>query len=77
MVARYVRVASVASTLDAMELLGLTEVAALVDLSRQRILQLIESDPDFPEPVAELARGRVWDRKDIERWARASGREIQ
>jgi predicted DNA-binding transcriptional regulator AlpA len=56
-------------------LLGITEVAALVNLSRQRILQLIESDPAFPKPAAQLARGRLWRQDDIETWARATGRE--
>ena len=77
MARRYVRVAAVASTVaDVAELLGLTEVAALVGISRQRILQLIETDPDFPPPAETLARGRVWRRVDIVEWARATGREI-
>jgi hypothetical protein len=31
---------------------------------------------DFPEPEAELMGGRVWKREAIEKWARATGREI-
>lgn len=58
------------------ELVGLTEVATLVGISRQRVLQLIESDPDFPEPAAQMARGRVWKRADIEKWAKATGRDV-
>ena len=65
------------STLGQMaDLLGVTEVAALLGISRQRIQQLTETDPDFP-PAETLARGRVWRRADIVKWARATGREIQ
>jgi predicted DNA-binding transcriptional regulator AlpA len=67
-----------ASTVVEMEeLVGLTEVATLVGISRQRVLQLIESDPDFPEPAAQMARGRVWKKLDIEKWAKATGRSVQ
>jgi predicted DNA-binding transcriptional regulator AlpA len=58
------------------QLLGVTEVAALLGLTRQRVQQLTETDPDFPSPAAELARGRVWERDDIVKWAKATGREI-
>ena len=77
MARQYARVAAVASTVgDVAELLGLTEVAALVGISRQRVLQLIGTDPDFPAPAETLARGRVWRRGDIVKWARLTGREI-
>ncbi|HXN62328.1 MAG TPA: hypothetical protein VN886_17925 [Acidimicrobiales bacterium] len=58
------------------QLLGVTEVAALVDLCRQRILRLIESGPTFQKPAAQLARGRVWRRGDVEEWARAMRRDV-
>jgi predicted DNA-binding transcriptional regulator AlpA len=58
------------------DLLGVTEVAQLLGISRQRVQQLTESDPDFPEPAATLARGRVWSRAAIEKWARETGRTI-
>jgi prophage regulatory protein len=56
------------------ELFGVTEIAAFVGISRQRIKKLTETDLDFPEPVAVLARGRVWSRQAIEEWARDTGR---
>jgi predicted DNA-binding transcriptional regulator AlpA len=59
------------------ELLGVTEVAKVLGISRQRVDQLSNSDPDFPEPVAELGRGRVWARASIEAWAKATGRDVQ
>jgi hypothetical protein len=29
---------------------------------------------DFPEPVAKLKRGPIWDWPDVERWARSTRR---
>ena len=58
------------------ELLGVTEIAAFVGISRQRVQKLTETDADFPEPVAMLARGRVWSREAIEEWARDTGRTV-
>ncbi len=36
-------------------------------VSRQRVYQ-ITTRPDFPEPLAELAAGKVWSREDVQRW---------
>jgi hypothetical protein len=30
----------------------------------------------FPQPVAELASGRIWNREAVIAWAKATGREI-
>lgn len=60
-------------------LLGATDVARLLGVSRQRVYQLAERT-DFPRPVAVLARGRMWERGQIEAWARGrtpSGRPRQ
>ena len=54
-------------------LMGLTEVAALLGVSRQRAHQLAKRD-DFPEPTARLAAGLIWQAEDVERWARDHGR---
>jgi predicted DNA-binding transcriptional regulator AlpA len=59
------------------DLLGVTEVASLLGISRQRVQQLTETDPDFPPPAATLARGRVWERAAIEKWAKATGRSVK
>jgi predicted DNA-binding transcriptional regulator AlpA len=66
----------VTSTFAGVEVLGVTEVAKLLGISRQRVDQLSNSDPDFPEPFAELGRGRVWTREAVEKWAKATGREV-
>ena len=49
-------------------LLGLTEIAELLGVSRQRVDQLSNSYPDFPEPEADLASGRIWSKAAIEGW---------
>ncbi len=47
---------------------GVSEVVELVGISRQRFSEL-RARADFPEPVAELASGPIWDLSEIERWA--------
>jgi len=59
-----------------MDLVGLTEIAAMFGVSPQRVDQLAAVET-FPAPVATLAAGRVWKRVDVEKWAKAAGREIQ
>jgi predicted DNA-binding transcriptional regulator AlpA len=59
------------------EVLGVTEVAELLGISRQRVDKLSHTDPDFPEPMTTLGRGRLWEKTAVEEWARATGREIK
>lgn len=47
-----------------------SEIAELLRISRQRVYQLLEEREDFPRPVSETPRGAVWDRRDVEQWAR-------
>ncbi len=54
-------------------LMGLTEIAALLGLSRQRTDQIVRQT-GFPAPVATLTGGRIWDAEEVERWARETGR---
>jgi serine/threonine protein kinase len=61
-----------------MRLGGISEVAAELGVSRQRIGQL-RSQPEFPDPVGEISAGPIWDLDAIERWnssglRRTSGR---
>ena len=53
---------------DDIELMGTSEVAALLGLSRQRVLKIAER-ADFPRPLAVLKMGNVWRAADIRRWA--------
>ncbi|MGH9048186.1 MAG: hypothetical protein ACRDY4_00475 [Acidimicrobiia bacterium] len=59
------------------ELVGVSEIAAILGVSRQRTHALAHRD-DFPEPVARLASGSVWTRPSItlfaESWKRKPGR---
>jgi predicted DNA-binding transcriptional regulator AlpA len=56
------------------ELVGVAEIADILGVTRQRVHQLMRTRSDFPPPLAELAIGRVWDRKDIERWSQSLNR---
>ncbi|WP_460871842.1 helix-turn-helix transcriptional regulator [Nocardioides pakistanensis] len=49
-------------------LVGTHEIAAMLGVSRQRVLQLAATD-GFPAPVARLKAGNIWVKADIEEWA--------
>jgi len=51
-------------------LVGVTEIAKMLGVTRQRADQLTRAYADFPEPEVELAAGRVWKRTAVERWMR-------
>lgn len=55
------------------DLVGAAEVAQMLEVSRQRVHQLGQEYPDFPKPVARLARGHVWKRREIAAWDRKHG----
>jgi hypothetical protein len=59
------------------DLVGVAELAELCGVTRQRASALARSD-GFPEPLAELASGPVWDLRMVERfvrqWPRKTGR---
>jgi hypothetical protein len=58
-------------------LVGVTEIAWLLEVSKQRVTQLAQRT-DFPPPRANLKAGRVWQLAQIEefkdRWTRKTGR---
>jgi hypothetical protein len=64
-------------TPDLPELVGTSEIAVILGVSRQRAHALAHRD-DFPEPIARLASGSVWARPSIdffaESWKRKPGR---
>lgn len=46
---------------------GVTEVAEILGVSRQRVAKLRDR-PDFPDAIAEIAQGPIWDLDAIEAW---------
>jgi predicted DNA-binding transcriptional regulator AlpA len=52
-------------------LVGVSEIAEMLGVSRQRVVQIIAAYGDFPEPEAFLASGRVWKRKAVREWMRS------
>lgn len=58
-------------------LLGVSELAGLLDVSRQRASELARL-PHFPQPIAQLKSGPVWDDSMVKRfvsdWKRTPGR---
>jgi len=63
----------------AVELAGVTAVAAALGISRQRVDQLAaDRRSGFPEPreviVEGLASRRLWDLAEVKRWAVKTGR---
>ena len=60
-----------------LDIVGVSEVAQMLGVSRQRIHALARDHRNnFPKPSATLAAGRIWLRKDIEQWAAAQGRLV-
>lgn len=59
------------------ELVGVSELARLLGVSRQRA-HMITGRPDFPQPVAKLSSGPIWTRPSVqlfvESWQRKPGR---
>jgi predicted DNA-binding transcriptional regulator AlpA len=57
-------------TTTRIRLVGAHEIRIrLGGVSRQRVYQ-ITSRAAFPQPVADLAQGKVWSTDDVDRWIR-------
>lgn len=61
------------TTFDGVDLVSVSEIAALLGVSRQYVDRLSRQE-GFPEPLGEVAAGRIWKREDVKAWARATGR---
>jgi prophage regulatory protein len=48
-------------------LVGAHEIRDILGVSRQRVYQLATRS-DFPNPIAELAQGKIWALADIHAW---------
>ena len=51
-----------------------SEIAALLGITRQGVDYITKTDASFPSPVVASPRLRVWERADIEKWAKQAGR---
>ncbi len=60
------------------ELVGASEAAEILGVSRQRVHQLHRENPAFPAPLVQVAMGPLWHRAAVEafaqRWERRPGR---
>jgi hypothetical protein len=52
----------------------LTEIAELLRVTHQRT-SVIVHQPGFPKPVGRENQSRLWDRREVEAWARKWRRE--
>lgn len=59
-----------------LDLVGISEIAEMLQVTRQRVDRISRTDPSFPKPVAEIHAGRIWDRADIRVWASRTGRTV-
>jgi predicted DNA-binding transcriptional regulator AlpA len=60
---------------DVDDLVGTAEIAALLGVQRPQVVHdWRRRHADFPEPVATVSRVGLWVWRDVEKWARATGR---
>jgi predicted DNA-binding transcriptional regulator AlpA len=60
---------------DVEDLAGAYEIAQRLGVARPQVIHEWRCrHADFPEPIAQLKTALIWDWKDIERWAKATGR---
>lgn len=51
------------------EVAGLTEVAELAGVTRQRANRIVKNK-SFPEPITELASGKIWWKPAVQNWVK-------
>ena len=60
---------------DLDNLVGATEIAQRLGVKRPHLIHdWRRRHPEFPKPVLELTGILVWDWRDVEVWAKATGR---
>jgi hypothetical protein len=55
-------------------LAGPAEIAELLDIEPNTVNVWKTRYPDFPSPVRVLRKGPVWDIREVEAWAKQTGR---
>lgn len=58
-----------------LRVMGANEIAVRLGVTRQRAYQ-ITARRDFPEPIAHLAMGQVWETSDVEAWIKVKRPEL-
>jgi predicted DNA-binding transcriptional regulator AlpA len=53
------------------DLAGLQEIAEMLGVTKPTAYRYIDR-PDFPQPLGEISAGRVWLRRDVEKWAKST-----
>jgi eukaryotic-like serine/threonine-protein kinase len=56
------------------QLAGVDELAAELGVTRDAIHKWRKRHDDFPQPVATLTMGNLWQRDDVLKWAKSTGR---
>ncbi|MER7165318.1 AlpA family phage regulatory protein [Micromonospora sp. NPDC000207] len=59
-----------------LRLVASQEIQEMLGVSRTRAYQITNSK-SFPDPVAVLSVGRIWQTEDVERWIKANRPDIQ
>ena len=71
----YGRIPDVAGKVDPKDLVGAHEIAERLGLAFPNLVHTWRRrHPDFPQPVAELKAGVIWDWTDIRQWLEATNR---
>ena len=51
------------------DLLGFAEIVKFLGVPERTAARYVKR-PDFPEPIVKLAAGPIWNRRDVDRWAK-------
>jgi len=66
-----------ARRVDALDLVGAAEIAGRLGVKRPQVVhEWRKRHPDFPNPVASLSNGLIWDWREVQRWAQDTGRKV-
>ena len=57
------------------QLVGAQEIAEALGVARPQVVhEWRKRHPDFPQPIASLTMGLLWNWPEVEAWARKTGR---
>lgn len=68
------RVAVSRRRVDPEQLVGVAEIASRLGCSVQTVHAWRRRYQDFPEPIARLSMGLLWEWPDVSAWAQSTGR---